>query len=87
LISISFIILVTILFSIASEFDRGLTLYNLLRNSLVKAPISWITMGFSFLLGIQFFTLGFLTNQSKSNQEETYKTLHSIYSELRKDKE
>lgn len=87
LIGISFLILVTILFSMASEFDRELTLYNLLRNSLVKAPISWITMGFSFLLGIQFFTLGFLTNQSKSNQEETYKTLHAIYAELRKKKE
>lgn len=87
LLTTSFMILCTIVTSIVSDFDRELLLYHTIRNSLIKAPISWITMAFSFLLGIQFFTLGFLTNQSKSNQEETYKTLHSIYSELRKKRE
>ncbi len=87
LIAASFTILFTIVVSIVSEYDRELLLYHTIRNSLVKAPISWITMAFSFLLGVQFFTLGFLTNQSKSNQEETYRTLHSIYSKLRKKKE
>lgn len=84
LMAISFFVLSTIVTTmVASDFDSGLSLYQTVRNSMVKAPISWITMAFSFVLGIQFFTLGFLTNQSKKNQEETYKTLHSIYHEVK----
>lgn len=85
LLAASFLILSTIFTSVfVSYYDQGFSFYQTIRNSMVNAPISWLTMGFSFLLGIQFFTLGFLTNQSKSNREETYKTLHSIYREIKK---
>jgi glycosyltransferase involved in cell wall biosynthesis len=72
-------ILITILASIFSNPTVSLSPYNALRDSMVKAPISWVAMAFSFLLAVQFFTLGFITNQSKAHQEETYRTLHAIY--------
>ena len=85
LIAVSFLILLTIFTSVfVSYYDQGFSFYQTIRNSMVNAPISWLTMAFSFLLGIQFFTLGFLTNQSKNNREETYKTLHSIYRQIKK---
>jgi glycosyltransferase involved in cell wall biosynthesis len=76
-------ILITILVSIFSNPGVSLSPYHALRDSMVKAPISWVAMAFSFLLGVQFFTLGFMTNQSKAHQEETYRTLHAIYRALR----
>jgi len=81
---VSIIILLSITRTIFFDFSTGTSLYHAIRNSMISASFSWLTMGFSFLLGIQFFTLGFLTNQSKSNQEETYRTLHSIFTELKK---
>jgi len=36
------------------------------------------------LLFIQFFSLGFLTNQNKRNYEETYKTNIAILNEIKK---
>lgn len=56
------------------------------RNSMLTATPSWLTMIASFILGIQFFTLGFITNQSKRNHEEIYKTLNAIFTELRQGK-
>jgi glycosyltransferase involved in cell wall biosynthesis len=84
LTAVSIIIFLLILRTILFDLSIGTSLYHSIRNSMITASISWLTMGFSFLLGIQFFTLGFLTNQSKSNQEETYRTLHSIFTELKK---
>ena len=84
LTAISLIIFLSTLRTIILDLSLGTSLYHSIRNSMITASISWLTTGFSFLLGIQFFTLGFLTNQSKSNQEETYRTLHSIYTELKK---
>jgi hypothetical protein len=46
--------------------------------------LSWLTFSVSFILSIQFFTLGFLTNQNKKNYEETYKTVNAILTELKK---
>ena len=86
LICISTFIFLLTLKNIGADLASGLSLYHAIRNSMMNASLSWLTMAFSFLLGIQFFTLGFLTNQSKTNQEETYRTLHSIYSELKKHK-
>ena len=84
LICIALFILLLTLKNIAGDFHSSFSLYHAIRNSMMNASLSWLTMGFSFLLGVQFFTLGFLTNQSKTNQEETYRTLHSIYTELKK---
>lgn len=84
LTGLSLCIFLVTLFVIASEHTPSMSLYHSLRNSMLSAPISWFVMVFSFLLGIQFFTLGFITNQNKSNQEETYKTLNAIYREIRK---
>jgi len=82
LVSISiFIVTAKIIFS---DMAGGTSLYFALRNSMIQATPSWITMVISFILGIQFFTLGFLTNQNKSNYEEIYKTLHSIFAEVKK---
>jgi glycosyltransferase involved in cell wall biosynthesis len=86
LTAISFIIFLLTLRTIILDLSVGTSLYHSIRNSMITASISWVSMGFSFLLGIQFFTLGFLTNQSKANQEETYRTLHSIYTELKTNK-
>ncbi len=67
-------------------FD-GVFIYHALRNLMIRARISFFTMAFSFILGIQFLTLSFLTNQNKHNYEELYKTCNTIISELRKHKE
>jgi dolichol-phosphate mannosyltransferase len=84
LMAISLSIFLTILISIVPELRAEMSFYSTLRTSMINAPLSWLTMAFSFVLGIQFFTLGFLTNQNKNNQEETYRTLNAIYQELKK---
>jgi glycosyltransferase involved in cell wall biosynthesis len=81
---LSFFILLLIARAVALDPAVGPSLFHALRNSMLNAPISWFAMVFSFLLGVQFFTLGFITNQNKSNQEETYRTLNAIYRELKK---
>jgi glycosyltransferase involved in cell wall biosynthesis len=86
LICVSLFVLILTLINIAANFASGISLYHAVRNSMMSASLSWLTMVFSFLLGIQFLTLGFLTNQNKTNQEETYRTLHSIYTELKRNK-
>jgi hypothetical protein len=86
LLCLSLLVFLITLVNIVSDFPSNISLYSALRNSMLNASLSWLTIAFSFLLGIQFFTLGFLTNQNKSNQEETYRTLHSIYAELKKER-
>lgn len=83
LLLITAVVLLTTLISIFSSPVVFLSPYHALRDSMIKAPISWLVMAFSFLLGVQFFTLGFMTNQSKTHQEETYRTLHAIYRALK----
>jgi hypothetical protein len=56
------------------------------RASMMNAIPSWFSATVSFILGIQFLTLGFLTNQNKRNHEEMYKTLNTIFAELKKGK-
>jgi hypothetical protein len=82
--AISLSIFLTIFISILLDLDAGMSFYQSIRVSMINASISWLTMAFSFVLGIQFFTLGFLTNQNKNNREETYRTLNAIYQELKK---
>ena len=62
----------------------GTTIYFAVRSSMLNGAPSWLTATVSFVLGIQFLTLGFLTNQNKRNHEETYKTLNAIFTELKK---
>jgi glycosyltransferase involved in cell wall biosynthesis len=69
--------------AIAKGMLEGLSLYLSIRMSMLNAAPSWFTMGISFIIAILFFMLGFLTNQSKRNYEETYKTLNAIYSKLK----
>jgi len=84
LILLSILILSVTVASITSDPIYTISLYHAVRNSMMNASISWLTMAFSFLLGIQFFTLGFLTNQNKNHREENYRTLNSIYREIKK---
>lgn len=83
LLGISTGILLIILSTILSDPMLSVSVYHALRDSMISASVSWLVMAFSFLLGVQFFTLGFLTNQSKTHQEETYRTLHAIYRTLK----
>jgi len=83
LLGISTGILLIILSTILSDPMLSVSVYHALRDSMISASVSWLVMAFSFLLGVQFFTLGFLTNQSKTHQEETYRTLHAIYRALK----
>jgi glycosyltransferase involved in cell wall biosynthesis len=83
LLGISIAIFFIILSTILSDPKVSISVYHALRDSMLRASVSWLVMAFSFLLGVQFFTLGFLTNQSKTHQEETYRTLHAIYRALK----
>ena len=82
----TFIFLVTFRFIILDIYS-GTSIYFAIRKSMINAVPSWLTMVISFILGIQFFTLGFLTSQNKHNYEEIYKTLHAIFAGLKKNKE
>ena len=84
LMFISFAVFLVTFKSMASYIAIGNTIYDSIRTSMMEASVSWLTIAFSFLLGIQFFTLGFLTSQNKTNYEEIYKTLNTIISEVKK---
>ncbi len=71
---------------VMSDVFSGTNIYFAIRSSMINAAPSWLTATISFVLGIQFLTLGFLTNQNKKNHEETYKTLNIIFAELKKKK-
>jgi glycosyltransferase involved in cell wall biosynthesis len=83
LLGISAVIFLIILSTILSDPMISISVYHTLRNSMISASVSWLVMAFSFLLGVQFFTLGFMTNQSKAHQEENYRTLNAIYRALK----
>ncbi len=86
LLIMSLIIFVITFSNILSDIATGTGLYFAVRNSMLNAVPSWLTMTLSFILGIQFLTLGFMTFQNKRNYEELYKTLNAIFSEQRKNK-
>jgi hypothetical protein len=87
LVSISFAVFLLTFKNIVAYIVMGNGIYNSIRSSMIEASVSWLTIAFCFLLGIQFFTLGFLTNQNKNNFEEIYKTLNSVISEIKKRKD
>lgn len=64
--------------------ENNVSLYHAIRNSMLNAIPSWITLLFCFIFAIQFFSLGFLTNQNKKNYEETYRTLNTIFKKITK---
>lgn len=86
LISISLFVFLITFQNVLVDFSNGTSFYIAARNSMLTASRSWLTMAISFLLGIQFITIGFLTAQNKSNYEETYKTLNAIFTETKKSK-
>jgi len=86
LLVISLSILILSLTKIIPDIINGMSVYFALRKSILTATPSWLTLAVSFILSIQFFSLGFLTNQNKKNYEETYKTINSIFIELKKKK-
>ena len=69
---------------IFQDIIRGTFIYYAFRNSMINGTLSWLTMVFSFLFGIQFLTLGFLTSQNKRNYEELYKTCNAIFNLIKK---
>jgi glycosyltransferase involved in cell wall biosynthesis len=84
LLIISFFIFSLIFSVVMSDMANGTSLYLAIRNSMLKGTLSWVTMAISFVLSIQFYSLGFLTNQNKENYEETYKSINTILTELKK---
>ena len=84
LLIISLIILTFIIRVVLSNLSSGLSLYVAIRESMLSGTLSYIVFALSFVLSIQFFSLGFLTNQNKKNYEETYKTNNTILTELKK---
>ncbi|RLJ03723.1 MAG: hypothetical protein DRP08_03165, partial [Candidatus Aenigmatarchaeota archaeon] len=70
--------------AIIPDIINGMSVYFALRKSILNATPSWLTLAVSFILSIQFFSLGFLTNQNKKNYEETYKTINRLFIELKK---
>jgi dolichol-phosphate mannosyltransferase len=84
LLIISLIILALIIRVILANLSSGLSLYLAIRQSMLSGTLSYITFALCFVLSIQFFSLGFLTNQNKKNYEETYKTNNTILMELKK---
>ncbi len=81
---LSFFTFVIISSVVIPDISGGTNIYDAIRNSMVNALPSWLTATISFVLGVQFFTLGFLSNQNKRNHEEMYKTLNVIINELKK---
>jgi len=86
LLMVSLSIFILSLMTIVPDIINGMSVYFALRKSIITATPSWLTLAASFILSIQFFSLGFLTNQNKKNYEETYKTINSIFIELKKKK-
>jgi glycosyltransferase involved in cell wall biosynthesis len=84
LLLISLFILTSIIGVVLVNISSGLSLYLAIRESMLSGALSYLTFALSFVLSIQFFTLGFLTNQNKKNYEEIYKTINTILVELKK---
>lgn len=86
LLATSLLIFFLSLTTIVPDIINGMSVYFALRKSILNATPSWLTLAATFILSIQFFSLGFLTNQNKKNYEETYKSINSIFKELKKKK-
>ena len=86
LLVIALSIFILSLITIIPDIINGMSVYFALRKSILNATPSWLTLAVSFILSIQFYSLGFLTNQNKKNYEETYKTINSLFIELKKKK-
>lgn len=84
LTTVSCIILCVIAASIILRLPESPSLYQEVRHSMINASPSWFTMVISFVLGIQFFTLGFITTQTKRVYEDTYRTMNAIYREMKR---
>ncbi len=84
LLSIALIIFFLSAGNIVIDIWNGKSFYSAVRSSMLTAVPSWLTFVATFILGFQFLTLGFITNQSKKNHEEVYKTLNSIYTEIKR---
>jgi dolichol-phosphate mannosyltransferase len=84
LLIIALITFLSIIRVVMLNMSSGLSFYTAIRESMLSGMLSYMTFGLSFLLAIQFFSLGFLTNQNKKNYEETYKTNNAILIELKK---
>lgn len=78
LLFISLIIFIVTVCAVLSQLNEYESVYQTVRHSMLNATPSWLTMFATFVLGIQFFTIGFITAQNKRNHEELYKTLNSI---------
>jgi hypothetical protein len=79
LLGISALIAFLFLMNISGDvIAKDISIYHGIRNSMLNAAPSWLTMALCFILSIQFFSLGFLTSQNKKQYEETYKTLNAL---------
>lgn len=78
LLSVSFITFIVTCVAIIGQLSDHPSFYQTVRNSMLSASPSWLTMFATFVLGVQFFTIGFITAQNKRNHEEIYKTLNAI---------
>jgi len=86
LLLVSFYVSSTIFSVVMKDISGGKGIFHAVRENMIIASPSWFTASVSFVLGIQFLTLGFMTFQNKRNYEELYKTLNTILSEQREKK-
>jgi glycosyltransferase involved in cell wall biosynthesis len=83
----SILVVLYCFYAMRADLFGGMTILVAARKSMVEtATASWLISVFAFLLSIQFFSLGFLTNQSKWNYEETYRTNNAILRHLKDNK-
>lgn len=80
------IILINKLWLIMKAIAVGVPAYYAIRNSIKSAIPSWGIIVVFIILATQFFTLSFMTNQIKRVYEELYKTLHAMFTEIKKEK-
>ena len=86
LMTTAFIIFINKLWLIMKAISIGVPAYYAIRNSIKSAIPSWGLIVVFVILAIQFLTLSFMTNQIKRVYEEIYKTLHAMFTEIRKEK-
>jgi hypothetical protein len=78
LLSISLITFSVTCIAIIGQLGDFPSFYQTVRHSMLNAAPSWLTMFSTLVLGVQFFSLGFMAAQNKRNHEELYKTLNAI---------
>lgn len=84
LLALSCMIFCVISLTIIIKMPQFASMYQAVRDSMLNAAPSWLTMFATFVLGVQFFTLGFLTNQNKRNHDEMYRSVNHLYNYLKK---